>query len=30
MPDGTFVNLPYQDMYPFLEPEVIDQNMFKV
>jgi acetolactate synthase-1/2/3 large subunit len=30
MPDGTFVNLPYQDMYPFLERETLEENMFKV
>jgi acetolactate synthase-1/2/3 large subunit len=28
MPDGKFVNLPYQDMYPFLDRDVLESNMF--
>ena len=30
MPDGTFANLPYQDMAPFLDRDVLEENMFKV
>jgi acetolactate synthase-1/2/3 large subunit len=29
MPDGSFVNLPYQDMAPFLERETLEANMFR-
>jgi acetolactate synthase-1/2/3 large subunit len=28
MPDGTFKNRPYEDMYPFLEQSDLDSNMF--
>jgi acetolactate synthase-1/2/3 large subunit len=27
-PDGKFVNLPYQDMAPFLDRDVLEKNMF--
>ena len=30
MPDGTFENLPYEDMFPYLERSVFNDNMFKV
>jgi acetolactate synthase-1/2/3 large subunit len=29
MPDGTFVNLPYEDMFPFLDRDVLGSNMFR-
>lgn len=29
MPNGQFINCPYEDMYPFLERDVLDANMFK-
>ena len=28
MPDGTFKNRPYEDMYPFLDQSDLDSNMF--
>jgi acetolactate synthase-1/2/3 large subunit len=27
-PDGTFVNMPMEDMYPFLDREEFRANMF--
>jgi len=30
MSDGTFKNLPYEDMFPFLERDVLCNNTFKV
>jgi acetolactate synthase-1/2/3 large subunit len=26
--DGTFKNMPYEQMYPFLDQEVLDREMF--
>lgn len=28
MPDGTFKNMPYEDMTPFLNDETLEENMF--
>ena len=28
MPDGTFKNMPHEEMSPFLDDETLDDNMF--
>jgi acetolactate synthase-1/2/3 large subunit len=28
MPDGTFKNMPYEEMTPFLNDETLEENMF--
>jgi len=28
MPDGTFKNMPHEEMEPFLNDEILEKNMF--